>query len=144
MIVVHRKYCKHCRKKFEDFKLSWEPGPDGSRICMRHCPSCGVEIEADFTDEAAATVCVSFAELYRANGAYPKNGGYIDSYGSDGEYHYDLRTSEPESANSILLACDGEEFRVIHEGNRNILLESCGGGSRLWLTKAEFAVAVFA
>ena len=143
MIVVHRKYCRGCRKKFESFQISWKSDLNGSRVCLRKCPFCGKEIEADFINEAVAIVGISFSELFRANGAYLAKGGYIDFYGSDGEYYYDLRTTEPENANSILLACDGEEFRIISEGAVDVLLESCVSGHRVWLTKAEFDIAVF-
>lgn len=92
------------------------------------------------------TVCVSFKELYLANGAYLKYGGYIDFYtdADTGEEYYDLRTADPDAAGSTLLACDGEEFKIIDRlPSGNYVLENTASGSRVYLTAEEYSIAVF-
>lgn len=60
------------------------------------------------------TVCLSFKELYKENGANTKYGYYIDFYSCDDNEYYDLKTQ-----NFALLCCDGERFDVIEIDKKN-------------------------
>ena len=89
-------------------------------------------------------VCVSFKELYKENGAFLENGGCIDFYGDDdGNEYYDLRTDDVDRCESELIACDGEEFKVISDEQDVIILEHIDNGRKLYLNRSEYNIAVF-
>lgn len=89
-------------------------------------------------------VCVSFETLYKENGAFLTNGGCIDFYSEEnGNEYYDLRTDDVDKCDSKLLACDGEEFYIIDENDKTVVLENIISNSKIYLTRQEYDIAVF-
>lgn len=88
-------------------------------------------------------VCVSFETLYKENGAFLENGGCIDFYSEEDREYYDLRTDDVDKCDSILLACDGEEFYIVDENENTVILENIESNSKIHLTRQEYDIAVF-
>lgn len=90
------------------------------------------------------TVCISFKELYKENGAFLDNGGCIDFYGDDeGNEYYDLRTDDVDKVDSELIACDGEQFKISSESPETVILKHIDTGRKLFLTRYEYNIGVF-
>lgn len=89
-------------------------------------------------------VCISFAEIYKAKGAYLQYGGYIDFYDDGESEYYDLRTNEPGALlDSHLLACDGEEFEIVQKMDSCYILRNNNNDIEFYLSAEEYSIGVF-